>query len=86
MRRTAKFPSVKKLRGTAMIHTLALISLVLLAAFALATSSLSQLNLSSRYAQRTQADYTARAAMTEFVVRSRTLAGKHDVVITHASR
>ena len=62
-----------------MIHTLALISLVLLAAFALAASSLSQLNLSSRYAQRTQADYTARAAMTEFVVRARTLSGKHDV-------
>lgn len=62
-----------------MIHTLALISLVLLAAFSLATSSLSQLNLSSRYAQRTQADYTARAAMTEFVVRSRAMAGKHDV-------
>ena len=62
-----------------MIHTLALISLVLLAAFTLATSSLSQLNLSSRYAQRTQADYTARAAMTEFVVRSRSMAGKHDV-------
>ena len=79
MPRTAKFPLVKKLRGTAMIHTLALISLVLLAAFALATSSLSQLNLSSRYAQRTQADYTARAAMTEFVVRSRAMAGKHDV-------
>ncbi len=62
-----------------MIHTLALISLVLLAAFTLATSSLSQLNLSSRYAQRTQADYTARAAMTEFTVRARTLTGKHDV-------
>ncbi|MBX3169402.1 MAG: hypothetical protein KF760_18525 [Candidatus Eremiobacteraeota bacterium] len=70
---------MKKLRGTAMIHTLALISLVLLAAFALATSSLSQLNLSSRYAQRTQADYTARAAMTEFVVRARAMTGKHDV-------
>ncbi len=62
-----------------MIHTLALISLVLLAAFALAASSLSQLNLSSRYAQRTQADYTARAAMTEFVVRARSMTGKHDV-------
>ncbi|MFN8609088.1 MAG: hypothetical protein U0931_16250 [Vulcanimicrobiota bacterium] len=70
---------MKKLRGTAMIHTLALISLVLLAAFALAASSLSQLNLSSRYAQRTQADYTARAAMTEFVVRARALTGTHDV-------
>lgn len=62
-----------------MIHTLALISLVLLAAFTLAASSLSQLNLSSRYSQRTQADCTARAAMTEFVVRARALSGKHDV-------
>lgn len=62
-----------------MIHTLALISLVLLASFALAASSLSQLNLSSRYAQRTQADYTARAAMTEFVIRARSFSTVHDV-------
>jgi hypothetical protein len=39
-------------------------------AFAMATSTMSQLNLSARYAQRTQSDYTARAAMAEFVLRA----------------
>jgi len=60
-------------RGLALVHTLALITLVMVAAFALATSCLSQLNLSARYAQRTQADNTARAAMTEFVLRAEAL-------------
>ena len=57
-------------RGLALFHTLILISLVLLVAFAVATSTLSQLNLSARYAQRTQSDYTAKAAMAEFVLRA----------------
>jgi len=57
-------------RGLALFHTLALISLVLLVAFAIATSTLSQLNLSARYAQRTQSDYTAKAAMAEFILRA----------------
>ncbi|MBT9588943.1 hypothetical protein IV102_36755 [bacterium] len=57
-------------RGLALFHTLALISLVLLVAFAIATSTLAQLNLSARYAQRTQCDYTAKAAMAEFILRA----------------
>ncbi|MBT9584833.1 hypothetical protein IV102_15925 [bacterium] len=60
-----------KRRGIAVIHTLALITLVMVMAFALASSTLSQLNLSAHYNQRCQADSTARAAMTEFVIRAR---------------
>lgn len=56
-------------RGFALFHTLALVALVLLVALAVATSTMSQLNLSARYAQRTQADNTARAAMSEFIIR-----------------
>jgi hypothetical protein len=58
-------------RAMAMVHTLSLLALVLLFAFSLAGSSLSQLNLSSRYSQRTQADASAKAAMTEFILRVR---------------
>lgn len=62
-----------------MLHTLALITLVLIVAFALAMSTLSQLNLSARYAQRTQADCVARAAMTEFIIRARQADPNKDV-------
>lgn len=64
-----------------MFHTLALIGLVLLAAFAMATSTMSQLNLSARYAQRTQADNTARAAMAEFVIRVMQVPAPIDITV-----
>jgi hypothetical protein len=60
-------------RAAALLHTLVVATLIAVVAFCVSTSVITQLSLSSRYAQRAQSDFVAKAAAQELLAEMRQL-------------